>query len=181
MNTRNLVWLSIPAALSLLSCGDAVAPPAEGAVGLTVKPSGDAAAGYSCGAAHQIVLGAAAPSPGSRGVPWTDGQDGHNVSCSVTGNGNFTVKGSISGESANFLLDGTVTAGGTGQALVALFDPNQQLAMTDSTCTMHVDGDYKVEKGAIWGAVSCSRLKSDGDMFLWCALNATFVFKNCAD
>lgn len=181
MNTRNLVWLSVPAALSLLSCGDAVAPPAEGAVGVTVKNSGTATVGYGCSAAHPITLGAAAPTSSYQGATWTDGQDGNTVSCSVTGNGTFAVKGAIAGNGANFRVDGTVTAGGTGQAFVALFDPNQGVAMTDSACTIRVDGGFKVERGAVWGAVSCSHLSSLDDMHLWCGLDATFVFKNCAD
>jgi hypothetical protein len=181
MNTRNLVGLSIAAALSLLSCGDAVPPPAEGAAGLNVKNSGDATVGNGCSSPHLIVLGAAAPTPGDPGATWTDGHDGHRITCSVTGNGTFTVNGTITGPGENFRVDGKATAGETGPASVAFFDPMQTTALSDKNCTMRVDGSYTVEKGAVWAAVSCSHMVSDDDPHIWCALDASFVFKNCAD
>jgi hypothetical protein len=181
MNTRILVWLSIPAALSLLSCGDADPPPAEGAAAITVKNSGNATTGYGCGASHPLVLGVAAPTPGDKGATWVNGQGGHSVSCAVSGSGTYTVSGEISGGNLNFRISGTATQGGTSTATVALFDPVLALGMSDSACTINVQGSYAVEKGAIWAAVSCNHLTSSDDNHLWCAADAVFVLKNCAD
>ena len=182
MKIRILTLVSIPAALSLLSCGDATPPPPEGTVTVTIQNSGSATAGYGCGASHVLAWGGAAPSPTDQGITWVDGQDGHDVECSVSGSGTFNVSASITGNGSSFSITGTVAAGGTGTAAVYLFDSNLAVSMSDTNCTLRVDstGSFRVEKGAIWGAVSCSRLTSNDDNHLWCALNSTIVFKSCS-
>jgi hypothetical protein len=181
MSTRILVWLSIPAALSLLSCGDADPPPAEGAAAITVKNSGSATTGFACGASHTLVLGTVAPTPAEPGAAWVDGQGGNSVSCTVRGSGTYTFSGEIRGGNLTFRISGTATQGATSTATVGLFDPVLTTAMSDSACTVNVLGNYSVEKGSIWAGVSCSHLVSSEDRYLWCAVDAVFILKNCAD
>jgi len=183
MKTSILSWLTIPAALLMLCCGNADLPPAEGAAGITVRNTGDSTAGLACGASHTLVLGGAAPTPVSKGATWVDGQDGHSVTCSVTGGGTFALNGEINGEAMNFRISGTVTSGGTGTASVGLFDPDPKLslALADSACTIRADSSFTVEKGSIYAAVSCSHLTALEDRYLWCAADGVFVFRNCVE
>lgn len=180
MDTRKLVWLSIPAALLSLSCGDADPPPAEGAVTVSIKNSGSSTSGYACGPSHTLTLAGLPPTASDTGASWVDGQEGHTVSCSVSGSGTFTFNGDISGNAANFRVSGSATQGASSAGSVALFDPNLQIAMSDSNCTVRVDGSYKVENGSIFAAVSCSNLMNpNDDKYLWCAADAIFAFRNC--
>jgi hypothetical protein len=179
MNTHSVGWLAIAVALSLLSCGDATPPPGEGAVSISISPSGLSPANHGCSISQTVLLGNAAPGPASQGGTWVDGEGGHAVSCSVSGDGTFSVSGEISADRAYFRINGTVQAGGTGTAKVSMFVASTGDSLYDATCTISATGDYKVEKGAIWAGVTCSNLKSS-DLFQWCAATGTFVFKSCA-
>lgn len=181
MNSRSVAWLTIPAALLSVSCGDAVPPPGEGAVGITVQNSSSAPSGYACGSPHMLVWGNEAPTPTSQGRTWVDGQNGKKVTCSVKGGGSYEFSGTLSGNDSSFSIRGTAQEGGTGPASVYFFDSNMAFGLGDEACTVTVTGDYKVEKGAIWADVSCDHMISSDDMYLWCAARGTFVFKTCED
>lgn len=181
MNSRPLAWLTIPAALLSVSCGDAVPPPGEGAVAITVQNSASATSGYACGSSHPLLWGKEAPNPSSPGKTWVDGQDGKSVSCKVKGSGTYEFNGKISGNDSSFSISGTAQAGTTTSASVFFFDSNLALGLGDAACSITVTGDYRVEKGAISAGVSCNHLVANDDMYLWCAANGTIIFKSCED
>jgi hypothetical protein len=157
---------------------NAISAPAEGAVSLSIVPSAIAPSGRGCTVtSQQTLFGDAPPGPTSQGSTWVDGQGGHKVKCSITGDGTFTFSGEISSNTMNLRVTGTVQAGGTGTAAVAEFD--QGLALYDPNCTVDVSGGYLVENGAIWAGFSCSSLRSGDDTYQWRAAEETIVFKNC--
>jgi hypothetical protein len=176
MNTHSVGLLTILVALSLSSCGDATPPPAEGAVSVNISPSSSSPPSYGCSISQAMMLGNAAPGPASQGSTWVDGEGGHSVTCSASGDGTFTFSGEISSGNSRFTISGTVQAGGTGSATVSMFVPSGD-GLYDQNCTVNASGDYKVEKGAIWAGISCTSLKSASD---WCGANGTFIFKSCS-
>jgi hypothetical protein len=183
MDTRSLGWLTIPVALTLLSCGDAVPPPAEGAASITIQNStATVGSGYGCKASHTVLWGDLAPGPSSEGSVWVDGQSGHSVSCSVSGSGTYNFSGTIYGGSNRFTISGTAQAGATTNgARVQVYDTTMGgVSVSDSNCTVTLDGQYKVEKGAIYAALSCTNLRSGEDMYLVCGATGTFIFKSCS-
>lgn len=181
MITRSLGLITIPVALTMLSCGDAVSPPAEGALSISFSPSPDAPTGYGCDATGTLVLAGESPTPTNQGITWVDGQASHSIDCKVKGNGTYEFSGTIFSYPAKFSIDGTVTRGGTGTAVVSLFDPGAGIGLGDTGCTVEAVNDYKVEKGAIWAGVECRNLTSRDYQNNWCRITGTFVFKSCDD
>ncbi|HEY5962079.1 MAG TPA: hypothetical protein VIV60_36235 [Polyangiaceae bacterium] len=183
MNTRSLAWMTIPAAMLSISCGDAVPPPGEAAVSVQIGNSRDAPGGYACGQSHTLIWGNTGPSSSSQGSTWIDGEDGKEVSCSVSGGGTYEFSGKVVGQSSSFSITGSVQAGGTGTASVYFFDTGGEFGyvVRDNSCTVSATDNYKVEKGAVWASFHCSHMTSAEDMYLWCDANGTFVFKSCDD
>lgn len=181
MITRSLGIITIPVALAMLSCGNAVSPPAEGAVSVSFSPSPSAPSGYGCDATGTLVLAGDSPTATSQGVTWVDGHDSHSVDCKVTGNGTYEFNGSIFSYPAKFSISGSVTSGGTGTAVVSLFDPGARIGLGDTQCTVEVINDYKVEKGAIWAGIDCKNLTSREYQNNRCRITGSFVFKSCDD
>jgi hypothetical protein len=182
MNSRRFGLLAIAAALSVLSCGDAVPPPAEGTMSITVQNSSAASNGYACGASHTITFGDAPPDASSRGTTWIGGQNGHNVTCTVKGNGTYSLEASISTSSAksNFTINASaLSVGGTNTATVSMYDSVLSYNLYDDACTIDLSGDYTIQKGAIWAAVRCNHIQSHDDNHLWCGLVGFIVFKSC--
>jgi hypothetical protein len=114
------------------------------------------------------------------GSTWIDGQAGHTVTCSVRGSGTYSLSATIAGNSSNFQITApSVSAGGDNTATVSVFDTAMALNLYDQACKVEIDGDFKVEKGAIWASVRCDHLISNDDLHLWCGLNGVIVFKSC--
>jgi hypothetical protein len=137
-----------------------------------------------CTVLQSMLFGNAAPGPASQGSTWVDGQGGHAVSCSVSGDGTYTFSGDISSSGSNgrFNIYGTVQAGGTGTAQLSVFVTGALggISLYDPNCTVTATGEYKVEKGAIWAGLSCSKLQSGDDTYQWCSAIGTFIFKSCS-
>jgi hypothetical protein len=181
MLVRSFGWLTVPAAFSMLSCGDAASPPPEGGAYITITNASSSGLGKGCPSApHALKLsGATQPGPSDMGDVWVDGQDGHSVSCSVKGSGTYSVSGRLAGNGATFNINASVANGASGTASIFVLDPTVQMTMADTACTIKVDGSYKVEKGAVWANISCTNLTSGDDMNLICALSGTIVFRSC--
>jgi hypothetical protein len=181
MNTCTIGLLAVAAALSMLSCGDAVQPPAEGTIMASIHSASSAPAGYACQQTHSFTLGDEAPSLSNKGKTWVDGQAGHSVSCTVRGSGTYSVSAKIAGNSSSFQVTASqVSVGGDNPATVSLFDTALALNLYDEACTIEFSGDLTVEKGAVWAMVSCNHLISKDDGHLWCGLNAMILFKSCS-
>jgi hypothetical protein len=183
MDIRNLGWLAALAAFSTLSCGDAVSPPAEGAVAISLSNSSSSTTG-AC-SSHTLTWkgGDVSPSTSAQGDLYVDGHNGASVSCKVKGTGTYEISGDIKYGDASFRISGTVdSASKTGTATVSLWDNTLYESISDSTCTIQLsNGSYTVESGAIWAGVKCPKLATASNPNILCAGNATIVFKSCAE
>jgi hypothetical protein len=182
MGIGNLGWCSAVAAFAALSCGEAVPPPAEGAVTISLFPSRTAPTSYSC-PSHSITwaVGGLGPNSASTGDLLVNGHDGATVSCTVSGDGEFDVKGSVRQNGASFSFSGKAKADGTGTVRVEFWDQANSTNQSDDACTIQFDtGSYEIAPGAVWAGITCSHLVSEYP-YQWCAANATVVFKSCGE
>ncbi|MGC4063359.1 MAG: hypothetical protein QM784_01635 [Polyangiaceae bacterium] len=182
MKLRNLGWCSAIAAFVALSCGDAVPPPAEGAATIALFPSKTAPTTYTC-ETHSITWAGngLGPNSASTGELLVNGHDGATVSCKVSGDSSYDVKGSIRQNGATFSFSGKVDSNGTGTVRVDFRDQANSTNQTDEACSIQLEsGNYEVTSGAIWAGITCSHLVSDF-RYRWCAANATVVFKSCSE
>ena len=183
MDNRINGWLLAFSAFSALSCGDAVPPPGEAAVAISIASSPAGTFGTSC-KAHSLVWASndVGPNVTSPGELLVDGRNGAGVTCSVAGGGSYRISGSVDYGGARFSVIGSVNTDGTGTASVDFYDPVLYNGLTDPSCTVTASGgSYKVESGAIWANVKCLNLRSSGDAYTWCSGDATVVLKSCSE
>lgn len=182
MDIRNNGWIASLLALSALSCGDAVPPPAEAAVSITLSPSGTAGAQYTCSFHTLSWTSGTAPTSNETGGLLVDGQDGASVSCKVKGDGTYTITGSVKFEDSRFDLGGSISESGTGTVSVSLWDKNLLTSIQDPACTITVgQSSLAVESGALWAQVACSHFTTPDNRYLWCAGTGIVVFKSCEE
>lgn len=124
MDIRNLGWLVTLAAFSTSSCGDAVAPPPEGAVTISVATSSATNGSCSPPFTMNLVAGTVPPSPTATGELLVDGRDGATVSCKVKGNGSYDISARIAYRSSWINISGKLNEDGTGTASVSLWYQN---------------------------------------------------------
>lgn len=179
MKTQSLGLLTVPVTLVMLSCGDAAGPPAEGAVALSIHAASNAGTGYGCDISTTVVLGGEGPNGNSQGVTWVDGQDSHDISCVVSGDGTYRFQGEIRSGIGRFSVSGDLVKGGVGTANVNLFETGSALGLAQDDCEISGSGNYMVEDGAIWAGFNCSKLRAPDDIYTWCSAQGTFVFKSC--
>jgi len=165
--------------LSMLSCGNAVSPPAEG--GVSVAIGNPTSGGGVCPGSALLELAADPPSNSDPGTTWIDGRESHQVNCSVKGSGTYDFNGTIQGNKSNFTIDGTVERGGTGTATVAIFETKLAIGLRGENCVVDARNNYTVEKGAIWAGVECNDVGSSDFVGTQCRVRGTFVFKSCED
>jgi hypothetical protein len=120
--------------------------------------------------------------PGPRVV---DGAAGASVSCSVVGDDTFSISGSATlGDTSFTLTAGSVTAGGTGTAKIAVASPataGKKLVSPDDTpCDLRVDrAPFQVASGLIWALFSCGLVSNPTQPGSSCGLTGEFLLENC--
>lgn len=189
MDIRNNGWVATILALSALSCGDALPPPAEGAVAISLRPSSSPTPGYSCESfSLSWTSNGISPTISSPGGLLVDRQGGADVSCRASGKGTYNVSGTVGGgRSGEFSFSGTVnevagTDGTNGTVSVSFYDIDHVRSLQGIDCTVSLGTDadsLTVESGALWATIACGKLTSPDDRGLWCAANAIVVFKSC--
>lgn len=153
---------------------------ARGAASLAIQNSAFATVGYGCVGAHVLAWGQIdASGIATAELAVTDGQNGASVKCTWSGDLTYELSGALIANSASFGIQGSAAlATGTGTAQVSLFDPNMQIAMSDSNCTLQIN-ESTIATGSYSSTVSCDHLVSIDDNYLWCALKGTFAFGGC--
>jgi hypothetical protein len=176
-----------------LGCSDPAAPPPQASAYANIKSaqSANTPPGKACSVgAHNLTIGDP-PSTTTRGKPIVD-EEGGKVSCTVTGGGTFSFKGSATHGSTSFTVtSGTVKKGTTGSAVIQTCDPDGCLVSPTEPdadgfgqkCEIFVDGDkLGVNAGRIWARFNCPTLGNPTSQpNLWCASDGIFVFENCDD
>jgi hypothetical protein len=178
--------LALCVALAALGCSDdeetagATAPPAQGALAITLGASPSAPAGSSCPAEHGASIGDPAPSLTSPGGRVADGQ-GASVSCTVELAEPFLLSAALSQPAISLSAEGTVPEGGIGTAAVRLRTAELGAELESpaaAPCSVGVDqGSLDVSPGRIWASLTCPALAS-GTTF--CQATGVLVLENCA-
>ena len=179
-------------ALGTLACSDPVPPPAQAGLRLSLS-NGSGISGKSCPVTaitktvperdpNNIMEGPSATDPGVRVI---DGEDNSKISCSVKGNGPFSVSASIQYASTSFtLLGGSVMAGGNGTANISVYTPEITTTISSPSttpCSVRVPAgtSFQVKPGSIWAEFSCMSLETTPSTA--CSANGILVFENCAE
>jgi len=175
-------------ALTVLSCSDAVPPPAEGGVYFRIYPGANVAPGTACnrttGHEARIPSGTSPEAQGigpftanSPGTPAVDGESGATVSCRVSGS---SVSGRINLGNISFgVSGGKVPANENGTANVSSYDP-QGLSMQSPPGTPCSVTPLKIQSGAAWATFRCpvyTDLSSPNQSA--CAAEGVFLLQNC--
>jgi hypothetical protein len=124
------------------------------------------------------------PSATETGRLLIDGHDDASVSCSVSGSKSYKISGNIDYQGARFSVTASLGSDGKGKATLNVWDDLIHTTIADENCTIELSSKKQtVQSGAVWANVSCSHLVTPlgDDRYLWCAANATIVFKSCED
>jgi hypothetical protein len=140
--------------------------------------------GWSCTIpAHTTVLGTIQPTDTIQGETLVDGKDGAQVECSVSGDGTFNFRGSITLSTGSLLaVSGQVPLGGRGLGTANMYDLQTTISLSadPDSCQILVDrGALTVENGAIWAGFTCPKVWNPGQPGIWCSSSGYFLFKNC--
>ncbi len=154
--------------LVVLGCSDPAAPPPRGSATVQLSSVSPPVAGKSCPSqGDPIFLGESGvgPSGSAKGRVLTDDEGGASVSCSVSGGDEVKFSGQLKKAGGFFQVAGTVTKGGSGKALISVFDPSSTDRLNspeDTMCDVHVDADpLSVGEDSIWASYSCPKLVSN--------------------
>lgn len=153
---------------------------AHGAGRVTVQYSPTATTGFGCAASHTLIWGQLdAAGSASPIVVVVDGQNGGTVTCAWSGSFDTNLSGELGAGSNSIRFRVTVAASASwGTAQVAVFDSQLQLTMSDQNCTAELDRSTE-SADAFTVQLSCDRLRSLDDSFLWCGLRGTLLFEDC--
>lgn len=176
--------------------GGSDAPPAQGAVALTVSPSVGQCpipgspitvppdpAGEPNAVASALLcdLSNASCKPDAYVVVNGDGDAA--VSCNVApaANGSFDVNLSLATTRLSFAAAGTVAAAG-GAVSVTVYEQSSDRTFRDPNCKLTVpNGASTVKKGALWAGFSCDALVDPQDSSgTVCKATGQFLFENCS-
>jgi hypothetical protein len=193
---RALALTPTTVAALCLGCSDPPAPPAQGAVEITINAESSGACSHASGQAtapqdppgNPNAVATALSCDLSRGCKpdqyvRVDGDSGSSVSCTVSPSGDgFGVSVSISdGSRLTFAASGSVNgSGGTMQISQSGANTNHE-GLYDSTCTITIDPNRGlVKKGAIWARFDCPHFAAQnsagGEQ---CDAVGSFIFENC--
>jgi hypothetical protein len=169
-------------ALASLGCSEAVEPPPQGGLTISISSSAEAPPGTSCpSVGHTKNIGVPAPSASNPGQRIVDGEGG-GVSCTVKGGDPASFNGKITQGSISFTMIGQTSATGTGN--IIYYDNDIALTMqnpTDKPCTITAEkpgAGFQVEGGRIWAEFSCPLIVQENYS---CRASGIFVMENCAD
>jgi hypothetical protein len=190
MKMQKWVALGVATSVSLIAaagCNDPVPPSAQGAVQLVVGPvpGGEVDPKENCTIPQTLFKLGEVTGSGRTSV--TDGNDGYDVSCTVTpSGGGFRINATISKGADQFGVSGFVQAGEVtqGDVSVNLDAASTQLGGTEKCDIAIVAGpdtpQLAVGEGRVWAQVSCKRLTPTGDATNhYCQAKGVFVFENC--
>jgi hypothetical protein len=173
--------------LAMLGCSDPAAPPATGSATIQLSTVTPPVTGKSCPSqGDPIYLGVngVGPSGTAKGKPYTDDENGANVSCSVGSGSEIKFSGLIEKGGGFFQVTGSVTKGGSGKAVVSVYDASSTDVLTspsDQLCDVYVDSlPLKVGEESIWASYSCPALTSTDNPSILCDVDLSwFYFDHC--
>lgn len=175
-------------ALGALGCSDPVEPPAKGAANIHVRSASGIPSGYQCNIpAHIAQIGDKAnPSREDTITRVTNGKNGATVECTVKGSGTYSVTAKLNHQKVSLSLQGSISAGGTGEAFMASFDPTSATSLAtpdDKPCTLSVEtAPLQVAAGRLWATFNCPVLQDDGaPTTTYCAADGVILVENCKD
>ncbi|MFO0570235.1 MAG: hypothetical protein U0263_31630 [Polyangiaceae bacterium] len=182
MKLRVIGFLGVAA----LGCSDPAAPPAVGGATVNLSTLNPPVAGKQCpGSGDPIYLGqnGIGPTGTAKGRPFTD-DEGASVSCSIGSGSNIKFSGLIQKGGGFFQVSGSVQKGGTGNAVVSVYDPGSTDILTspnDQLCTVSVaDKPLVVGEEAIWASYTCPALASSDNLSVACSVDTGwFFFDHC--
>jgi hypothetical protein len=178
---------TIVSLLAVLGCSDPAAPPAVGSATIQLSSVSPPVAGKACpsqGDPIYLGLSGVGPSGTAKGKPYTDDESGANISCSVGSGAEVKFSGLIEKGGGFFQVTGSVAKGGTGKAIVSVYDPQSTDVLTspsDQLCDVFVDSDpLKVGAESIWASYSCPALVSSDNPSILCDVDLSwFYFDHC--
>lgn len=173
--------------LAMLGCSDPAAPPPRGSATVQLSQVSPPVAGKSCPSqGDPIYLGVSGvgPSGTAKGKPYSDDENGAQVACSVGSGAEIKFSGSITKGAGSFQVGGTVTKGGTGKAVISVYDPASTDILSspaDQLCDVQVDSlPLNVGEEGIWASYSCPALVSDSNPSILCDVDLSwFYFDQC--
>lgn len=183
--------LTLVLATSAFACSDPVPPPAQAGLRLSLGNASPAIPGKSCPVPaltktvpdvdpNNLMEGPTTSDPGVRVI---DGESGSKISCTVKGNGTFSIAANIAYGGLTFrILDGTVTAGGTGTASVSVYTPETfAIASTSANpCSLDVTTPpLQVQSGSMWATFRCPALETSPSTA--CSASGVLVLENCTE
>lgn len=178
---------AVVSVLAVLGCSDPAAPAAVGGATVQLSAVTPPVTGKSCpsqGDPISLGVNGAGPSASAKGKPYTDEENGANVSCSVGSGADIKFSGLVEKGGGFFQVTGSVVKDGTGQAIVSVYDPASTDVLTsptDKLCTVRVDTPpLKVGSESIWASYSCPELTSTDNPSILCDVDiGYFFFDHC--
>lgn len=173
--------------LAAAGCSDPAAPPAIGGATVQLGSVSPPVTGKACpSSGDPIYLGVngVGPTANAKGKPYTDDENGANVSCSVGSGSEIKFSGLVEKGGGFFQVSGTVTKGGSGKAVVSVYDPASTDVLTspnDQLCDVFVDTlPLKVGAESIWASYTCPALTSTDNPSILCTVSqGWFYFDHC--
>jgi len=176
-------------ALTVLSCSDAVPPPAEGGLWIRIFPMSNAPPNTACirttGHTATIPKDGYPQADGFTGLendpgkPVVDGENGATVTCKVSGS---SVSGRMNFNHVSFgVSGGKVPASENGTANISSFDPIGLNLQSPAGAPCSVTA-LKIQSGAVWATFRCSQYQDPTSQAQSaCAAEGVFLLQNCAE
>ena len=149
-------WVA-SALLALVACSSPAPPPPEGLVTIT---NGD-----TCGLNGQIAGPGGLPAGNTLSANETvlDGRGGFHVSCSVKGNGQYSVAAEISDADITVTVANGTASGkpvsGTATMYLTTLQSLSTYSGTGCTFSADINGMSTVEPGSLWAQYNCASVK----------------------
>jgi len=194
-------FAAAPLALALFistGCSDPPAPPPQGAVSLTVKPTSGKLCSHTNGLLSMPMNGSGVfdalncnLSAGCKPDEYVvvDRDRGSSVQCTIAPSGDkFTVSATLSvdgtstgQESLSFGISGIIGAGDSLNVVVNQRNSVSGGSGSDKECVVSINSPYGlIKQGGIWGHVKCENFVNPTDISeTGCTLDAVFLFENC--
>jgi hypothetical protein len=180
--------MTLVIALGAASCSDPVPPAARGGVTMTITPVSPAVAGRSCSTSGFTArIGDPSPTETSAEGRVTDGKEGADVECGVSGGDDgFEFDAQAFDESetgtVNFSASGTLSGtSGVGTVSINTDRTGRLASPPEMPCQFDVNGgNLQVDTGLIWARFSCdAAFDQSSPSTTYCQISGVMAFDNC--
>ncbi|MBN1610743.1 MAG: hypothetical protein JW940_29200 [Polyangiaceae bacterium] len=167
-------------ALSALGCSDPPEPPARG--GLKVQFSGTGQPGETCTLGNQatgygvggVEKGPPADDGSDIGSPIISGEEGTDITCTVSKNHSF--RATISAPNISLDLRGTIGQSGS----ISAYAPSSTLNVIGDRCTFDATPPYAYYPGEMFIHFTCPGARNPHTLGTACDLSGNIVVLRCA-